>query len=97
MYLNVDEVESALEVATGDPFTGFTELIPLPNLTWENFQCNAIKIGNGTNPGCLPQSQNLGCADIATLNFPRVTRTSTCGTSRRTAALNESWGVCTDD
>jgi len=53
--------------------------------------------GNGTNPGCLPQSQNLGCADIATLNFPRVTRTSTCGTSRRTAALNESWGVCTDD
>jgi murein tripeptide amidase MpaA len=46
-YLNVDEVESALTVATSAPFSGFTQLIALPNLTWEGRQCHAIKIANG--------------------------------------------------
>lgn len=47
-YLNVGEVESALSAATAAPNTGFTQLIALPNLTWEGRQCHAIKIGNGT-------------------------------------------------
>ncbi|MGB8909461.1 MAG: M14 family metallopeptidase, partial [Candidatus Cybelea sp.] len=50
MYLNVTEVESALTVATSAPYTGFTQLITLPNLTWEGRQCRAIKIANGTGP-----------------------------------------------
>jgi hypothetical protein len=50
-YLNVDEVESALSVVTSAPYTAFTQLIVLPNLTWEGRQCHAIKIANGSNPG----------------------------------------------
>src|SRR6266853_2071408 len=50
-YLNITEVESALTVATSAPYTAFTQLIPLPNLTWEGRQCNAIKIANGSDPG----------------------------------------------
>jgi len=50
-YLNVNEVESALTAATSAPNTAFTVLIPLPNLTWEGRQCNAIKIGNGSDSG----------------------------------------------
>ncbi|MGZ4787741.1 MAG: M14 family metallopeptidase [Terriglobales bacterium] len=50
-YLNITEVESALVVATSAPFTGFTQLIPLPNLTWEGRQCNAIRIANGSDAG----------------------------------------------
>lgn len=50
-YLNITEVESALTVATSAPFAGFTQLIPLPNLTWEGRQCNAIRIRDGSDPG----------------------------------------------
>ena len=50
-YLNVTEVESALSVATSAPFTSFTQLITLPNLTWESRQCHAIKIANGSGSG----------------------------------------------
>jgi carboxypeptidase T len=50
-YLNVDEVESALAVATSAPYNAFTELITLPNLTWENRQCHAIKIAKGSDAG----------------------------------------------
>src|SRR5271157_3223129 len=50
-YLNVDEVESALSVATSAPYSGFTQLIPVPNLTWEGRQCHAIKIAHGSGPG----------------------------------------------
>src|SRR5262249_21539102 len=50
-YLNVDEVESALEVATNVPYCAFTHLITLPNVTWEGRQCHAIKIANGSNLG----------------------------------------------
>lgn len=51
MYLNVDEVESALQVAAGPANAAFTQLVALPNPTWENRQCHAIKIGNGSGPG----------------------------------------------
>jgi carboxypeptidase T len=50
-YLNIDEVETALEVATSAPYNTFTELITLPNLSWEGRQCHAIKIANGNNSG----------------------------------------------
>jgi carboxypeptidase T len=48
-YLNVEEVESALLVATSAPFSTFTQLIILPNRTWEDRQCHAIRIGNGSS------------------------------------------------
>ena len=51
MYLNVDEVESALTVAASAPFSAFTQLITLPNLTWAPRECHAIKIANGSSPG----------------------------------------------
>jgi carboxypeptidase T len=50
-YLNITEVESALTVATSAPYTAFTELITLPNLTWEGRQCHAIKVANGSGSG----------------------------------------------
>jgi murein tripeptide amidase MpaA len=50
-YLNVDEVESALSVASSAPYSSFTQLITLPNPTWEGRQCHAIKIANGSGPG----------------------------------------------
>ncbi len=48
-YLNTEEVETALSVATSTPYSEFTQLITLPNPTWENRQCHAIKIANGSN------------------------------------------------
>lgn len=50
-YLNVDEVESALTVATSAPYDTFTQLIPLPHLTWDGRQCHAVRIGKGSDPG----------------------------------------------
>src|SRR5574337_641599 len=50
-YLNVDEVESALAVAAGPPNASFTQLITLPNPTWEGRQCHAIKLGSGAATG----------------------------------------------
>ena len=42
-YLNVVEVESALQlVAATHP--GFTELVTLPHLTWENRVCRAVRV-----------------------------------------------------
>jgi len=48
-YLNVEEVEAALSVATSAPYTAITKLISLPESTWEGRQCNAIKIANGND------------------------------------------------
>src|SRR5271169_989279 len=74
-YLNITEVESALVVATSAPYTGFTQLIPLPNVTWESRQCNAIKIASGSDPGRPGiyflggiHSREWGSADIL-INF----------------------------
>ena len=49
-YLNVDEVESATRLAAGQANAEFTELIALPNQTWEGRQCHAIRIHKGTDP-----------------------------------------------
>jgi murein tripeptide amidase MpaA len=58
-YLNVVEVESALSVAASAPYTSITQLITLPNLTWEGRQCHAIKIANGSG-GSRPGVYFLG-------------------------------------
>jgi carboxypeptidase T len=50
-YLNVAEVETALLLASAAPFSAYTQLLPLPYLTWEGRQCNALKIGNGSSSG----------------------------------------------
>src|ERR1700738_2263071 len=44
-YLNVVDVETALAAVAAPPNSGFTKLIKLPNKTWENRVCNALKIG----------------------------------------------------
>jgi len=46
-YLNVAEVEAALQVAADAPNAGFTELITLPHTTWEGRTCRAIRIHQG--------------------------------------------------
>ena len=50
-YLNVSQVESALSAAAGAPNQLITQLITLPNITWESRTCRAIKIASGTGPG----------------------------------------------
>src|SRR3954470_22995518 len=42
-YLNVVEVESALQVVAAT-HPGFTELVTLPHRTWENRVCRAIRV-----------------------------------------------------
>jgi murein tripeptide amidase MpaA len=46
-YLNVAEVETALQVAGGPANAGFTELITLPHITWEGRTCRAIRVHHG--------------------------------------------------
>jgi len=49
-YLNVNEVESALEfVATS--FPTIIQRFPLPHPTWESRTCHAVKIANGGGTG----------------------------------------------
>jgi carboxypeptidase T len=74
-YLNVGEVESALSVAASAPYTAFTQLFALPNLTWEGRQCHAIKIAGGSGgnrPGVYflggVHAREWGSADIL-INF----------------------------
>jgi carboxypeptidase T len=46
-YLNVVDIEKALAAAAAPPNDPFTRLIALPEKTWENRSCNAIKIAKG--------------------------------------------------
>jgi carboxypeptidase T len=48
-YLNVRQVESALLAAARPPNDLFTELIILPNLTWEGRTCRALKIAKDSD------------------------------------------------
>jgi murein tripeptide amidase MpaA len=70
-YLNVSEVESALSVAAGPPNTSISQLITLPQQTWENRTCHALKIGTGSGnarPGVYflggLHSREWGSSDI---------------------------------
>jgi murein tripeptide amidase MpaA len=46
-YLNTAEVETALTLAAGRGHEAFTELVTLPNRTWEGRTCQAIRIHDG--------------------------------------------------
>lgn len=77
-YLNVAEVEAALAAAAAPPNDSFTKLVRLPNKTWENRICNAIKIakGGGTKrPGIYfvggIHSREWGSCDIL-INFVQL-------------------------
>ena len=50
-YLNVTEVESALGVAASPPYNGFTQLITLPQASWEGRTSHALKIASSSMPG----------------------------------------------
>lgn len=51
-YLNVAEVEAAIAALAQAPNDDFARLIPLPNETWEQRACHALKIGGGAaGPG----------------------------------------------
>ncbi len=50
-YLDVAQVETALANAAAGPNSPFTQLITLPNATWQNRTCRALKIANGSGPG----------------------------------------------
>lgn len=74
-YLNVTEVESALSAAAAGSYAAFTQLIELPNTTWEGRTGHAIKIANGggaRRPGVYflggVHSREWGSADIL-INF----------------------------
>jgi carboxypeptidase T len=47
-YLNVDEVDTAMQVAARAPNAGFTELITLPHTTWDHRTCHAIRVHHGS-------------------------------------------------
>jgi carboxypeptidase T len=50
-YLNVEDVESALARVAAGPNAAFTQLVALPNKTWEGRDCHAIRIGKGNQAG----------------------------------------------
>lgn len=50
-YLNVDDVESSLASVAGGQNAAFTELVSLPNPTWEGRACSALRIGKGNQAG----------------------------------------------
>jgi murein tripeptide amidase MpaA len=48
-YLGVDEVEAALAAAAGPQNAGFTELMQLPEKTWEGRSSSLLRIGKGNS------------------------------------------------
>jgi murein tripeptide amidase MpaA len=98
-YLGVDEVEAALAAVAAPPNAGFTQLIALPQQTWEGRTCHALKIGTGGGagrPGLYllggVHAREWGSPDIL-INFVRQLTDAyrnhtgvTIGTKRFTAA-----------
>ncbi|MDX6694204.1 MAG: hypothetical protein QOF02_1807 [Blastocatellia bacterium] len=77
-YLNVAEVEAALAASAAPPNDSFTKLVRLPNKTWGNRSCNALKIakGGGANrPGIFfvggIHAREWGSCDIL-INFVQL-------------------------
>lgn len=50
-YLSVDEVEAALAAAAGPQNAGFTDLVRLPEKTWEGRTSSLLRIGKGAAGG----------------------------------------------
>jgi murein tripeptide amidase MpaA len=57
-FLNVDEIESAL-VALHSTYPALTELLPLPNVTYEGRKSNALLISS--NPRVISRSPRFTC------------------------------------
>jgi carboxypeptidase T len=80
-YLNVRQVESALLTAARPPNHLFTELITLPNLTWEGRTCRALKIAKGSDSERMGiyfiggvHAREWGSPDILIYFIQRLTR-----------------------
>jgi murein tripeptide amidase MpaA len=76
-YYTVVEVENVLAALANPPNDSFTSLIKLPNVTWEQRTCHALKIGKGTGsdrPGIYflggVHAREWGSPDIL-INFLR--------------------------
>jgi murein tripeptide amidase MpaA len=70
-YMDVAEVDRRLAVLAAAPYTGVTELITLPQTTWEGRTCHVLRIGPGAGPGragiCLLgglHAREWGSADL---------------------------------
>ena len=77
-YLSADEVEQALTSLSQSPNNTFTSIIKLPNATWENRTCHALKVGKGVGshrPGIYflggVHAREWGSPDIL-INFLRM-------------------------
>jgi carboxypeptidase T len=95
-YMTVDDVEKMMSaIHRGNP--GFTSLIHLPNHTWENRLCTALKIGHGIfppRPGILLlggiHAREWGSPDIL-LNFAlRLVKSYATNTGLTLGPLNLS-------
>jgi carboxypeptidase T len=80
-YLNVRQVESALSAASRPPNHLFTDLITLPNPTWEGRTCRALKIAKGSDSGRMGvyfiggvHAREWGSPDILIYFIQRLTR-----------------------
>ncbi len=94
-YLNVRQVESALFVASRPPNHQFTELITLPNLTWEGRTCRALKIANGADSERVGtyfiggvHAREWGSPDILVYLIQRLTRAYRTNTSLSLGSKN---------
>ena len=80
-YLNVRQVESALLAAARPPNDPFTELLTLPNPTWEGRTCRALKIAKGSDSERMGvyfiggvHAREWGSPDILIYFIQRLTR-----------------------
>jgi murein tripeptide amidase MpaA len=102
-YYTVGEVEDVMAGLAKPPHDTFTSLIKLPNLTWEQRTCHALKIGKGTGssrPGIYflggVHAREWGSPDIlihfiGQLIYAYATNTAvTIGTNTFTAAQIKS-------
>src|SRR5262249_8539380 len=94
-YLNVGEVEASLATVAGAPNEGFTSLIELPNPTWDNRRCHALRIGRGddtSRPGIYllggVHAREWGSADILVNFAQRVTEAYRTRTGIRLGGQN---------
>jgi carboxypeptidase T len=87
VYLNVVEVESALQVLTAGPNAAFTELVTLPHRTWENRVCRAVRVAadpTTTRPAVYliggVHAREWGSPDILVSFLERLTAAYSGGT-----------------
>lgn len=60
-YRTVEEIEAAVATVADPPNDTFTELIALPEKSWEQRRCNAIRIGKGAGAARPASISSAGC------------------------------------